>query len=177
MAIQQILAAVNRVKAAFQRRPEAGIHDDAPASARWVSGTRMLMRSALGIEVLTDMPSELGGSGDQITPGWLFRAGLASCAATSITLAAANEGVELTALSVDVSSRSDARGLLGMPEPDGQPVHAGPFDVHVRVTLTAQGATVSALEAMVEKCLAHSPVPSALRTATPFTLHVNAESQ
>ena len=31
-----------------------------------------------GATLLTDMPPELGGSGDQVTPGWLMRAGLAS---------------------------------------------------------------------------------------------------
>ena len=125
------------------------------------------------MEIATDMPVELGGSGDQVTPGWLFRAGIASCAATSITLAAASEGLELTALEVDVGSRSDARGLLGMSGPDGAPVYAGPFDVVLRVTVAANGATPLALKTLVERCLGHSPVPSALTTATPFTLQIN----
>lgn len=177
MPHQSILAAVSRVKAAFERRPEAGIHDDAPASAHWIAGTRIVTRHANDVEVVTDMPLELGGSGDQVTPGWLFRAGVASCAATSITLAAACEGVDLASLFVNVRSRSDARGLLGMSDIDTKPVHAGPFDVQLQVTLVANGSTPAALKAMVEKCLAHSPVPCALTTATPFTLHINAESR
>lgn len=177
MALQHIGAAAKRVRAAFQRRPEVGIHDDAPAKARWESGARVLIRNTNGIEVATDMPVELGGSGDQVTPGWLFRAGMASCAVTSITLAAASEGIELTALEVDVGSRSDARGLLGMSEPSGEPVYAGPFDVELRVTVAANGTTPIALKALVESCLRHSPVPSALITATPFTLHINAASE
>ena len=72
------------------------MHDDAPATARWQGGTpRRHVSHADGTQVPTDMPAELGGSGDQVTPGWLFRAGLASCAATSIVLAAAAEGIEL----------------------------------------------------------------------------------
>lgn len=176
MALQDIGAAVKRVKSAFQRRPEVGLHVDAPAKARWESGTRVLVRSTDGHEVATDMPVELGGTGDQVTPGWLFRAGIASCAATSITLAAASEGIELTALEVDVGSRSDARGLLGMAEPDGKPVYAGPFDVELRVTVAATGSTPVALKTLVERCLSHSPVPSALIAATPFALHINVES-
>lgn len=176
MALQNIAAAAKRVKAAFQRRPEVAIHDDAPAKARWASGARILVRNTNGIEVATDMPVELGGTGDQVTPGWLFRAGIASCAATSITLAAACEGIELTALEVDVGSRSDARGLLGMSEPNGEPVHAGPFDVELHVTVAANGATPSALKTLVERCLSHSPVPSALVTTTPFALHVKVSS-
>jgi uncharacterized OsmC-like protein len=177
VTLQNVGTAVKRVMAAFQRRPEVGIHVDAPAVARWESGTRVLVRNTDGFEVATDMPRELGGAGDQVTPGWLFRAGIASCAATSITLAAACEGIELTALEVDVGSRSDARGLLGMSEPSGEPVYAGPFDVEMRVTVAANGSTPAALKTLVERCLSHSPVPSALITATPFALHINVASQ
>lgn len=173
MSLEQIGKAAKRVIAAFQRRPDMGMHADAPAVARWNGGTRVSVRHADGMEVLTDMPVELGGRGDQVTPGWLFRAGLASCAATSITLAAASEGIELTALEVHVGSRSDARGLLGMSEANGAPVYAGPFEVEMHVTIAANGASAAAIESMVTGCLKHSPVPSALATATPMTLHVN----
>ena len=176
MALQHIGAAVNRVKAAFQRRPELGIHVDPPAVARWESGTRVLVRSAEGKAFETDMPVELGGTGDQVTPGWLFRAGIASCAATSITLAAASQGIELTALEVQVASVSDVRGLLGMAESNGDPVAAGPFDVELRVSIAANGTSALVLETLVAKCLGHSPVPSALVKATPFGLHVTVTS-
>jgi uncharacterized OsmC-like protein len=173
VTLQNVGTAVKRVIAAFQRRPELGIHVDAPAVARWESGTRVVIRNTVGSDIATDMPVELGGGGDQVTPGWLFRAGVASCAATSITLAAAGEGIELTALEVEVGSRSDARGLLGMSEPNGDPVYAGPFDVELRVTVAANGSTPQALKTLIESCLGHSPVPSALITATPFALHIN----
>ncbi|RFO97428.1 osmotically inducible protein OsmC [Rhodoferax lacus] len=172
MSLQAIAAAVARVKAAFTRRPEAGVHDDGPATARWVSASRVVVRNPDGLEVITDMPVELGGSGGQFTPGWLMRAGMASCAATSITLACASQGVALTALQVDVASRSDARGLLGMAGADGATVYAGPFDVVLRVSLSAAGATPEDLQALVQKCLGHSPVPCAMATATPFDLQV-----
>lgn len=176
MTLQHVGTAIKRVRAAFQRRPEMGLHVDAPAVARWESGTRVVARNSEGRKVVTDMPKELGGAGEEVTPGWLFRAGIASCAATSITLAAADEGFELTALEVHVASRSDARGLLGMVEPNGDPVYAGPFDVEVHVTVAAIGSTPMALNSLVTRCLGHSPVPSALATATPFALHVNVTS-
>lgn len=173
MTMQVIASAVQRVESAFQRRPEAGVHDDAPAVARWVSGARVVTSHTDGIQVLTDMPKELGGSGDQVTPGWLFRAGLAACAATSITLAAATKGVALDALKVHVGSRSDARGLLGMLEPTGEPVFAGPFDVELRVQIAASNTTPEDLRDMVESCLRHSPIPCALTHAIPFALHID----
>ena len=174
--LQNLATALQRVEAVLRRRPEMGLQDDVPATARWESGLRFVASHANGTQLVTDMPAELGGSGDQVTPGWLFRAGIASCAATSITLAAASDGIELTALEVIVASRSDARGLLGMSEPNGELVYAGPFDVELRVSLAANGATPIALKTLVERCLCHSPVPSALTTATPFTLHINIGS-
>lgn len=176
MTLQHVGIAVNRVKAALERRPEFGPHDDAPAVAQWQTSTRVVTRCGNDKAITTDTPKEIGGTGDEVTPGWLFRAAMASCAATSIAFAAASEGVALTALEVDASSRSDTRGLLGMPGPDGQTVFAGPFDVVLRVTIAASALPPADVKALVEKCLGHSPVPSALKTATPFTLHVNVTS-
>ena len=92
MASQDIAAAMQRVESVLRRRPEVGLHDDAPATARWQSGTRVVSSHANGTQIVTDMPTELGGSGDQVTPGWLLRAGLASCLATRIAMAAAAAG-------------------------------------------------------------------------------------
>ena len=176
MSLHDVEVGVKRVVAAFQRRPEVAIHADSPAVSRWESGTRVVTRSGEALSVATDMPKELGGTGDQVTPGWLLRAGFASCAATSITIAAASEGIKLTALEVHVGSRSDARGLLGMSESNGEPVYAGMFDVELRVTIAADGSNPLALESLVTKCLSHSPVPCTLTTATPFALHVAVTS-
>lgn len=176
MSLHDVELGVKRVMAAFQRRPDVAVQADPPAVSRWESGTRVVTHSGEAVSVATDMPKELGGSGDQVTPGWLFRAGVASCAATSITLAAASEGFKLTALEVHVGSRSDARGLLGMSEPNGEPVYAGMFDVELRVNIAADGSNPMALESLVARCLSHSPVPCTLITATPFALHVNVTS-
>jgi len=173
MTLQQVGIAVKRVKAALERRPEFGIHDDAPAVAHWEFGTRVVTRNCAGKEVITDTPKEIGGTGDQVAPGWLLRASVASCAATSIALAAASEGIELTALEVHVGSRSDTRGLLGMSDPGGATVYAGPFDVALQVTVAANGIDPVVLKTLVEVCLRHSPVPSALTTAISFALQVD----
>jgi hypothetical protein len=121
MATKDIAAAVQRVESVLKRRPAAGIHDDAPATARWQTGMRVVASHANGTQMLTDMPTELGGSGDQVTPGWLFRAGLASCCATRIAMGAAAAGIELAMLEVLASSRSDTRGLFGMADARANP--------------------------------------------------------
>lgn len=116
---------MRRASTVLRRRPDAGLSDDAPASARWDGGTRVTTGHANGTQVLTDMPTELGGGGGLVTPGWLVRAGLASCAVTGIAMAAAAEGIELTSLEALASSRSDLRGAFGMAGPQGEPVGAG----------------------------------------------------
>lgn len=172
MSTQEIAAALERVAAVLRRRPEAGVHEDAPAMVRWQGGTRMRSSHANGTEVDTDMPAELGGSGDHITPGWLFRAGLASCAATSITLAAAAEHIELTSLEVRAESRSDTRALIGLLDGDGQPVPPAPSDLQLSVNIAASNVPAELLRALVEAAVARSPIPGVVTHALPLALHI-----
>lgn len=175
MTSQEIAAAMQRVESVLKRRPEVGLHDDAPAIARWESGTRVVSSHANGTQLLTDMPTELGGIGEQVTPGWLVRAGLASCLATRIVMGAAAAGVELAMLAVSASSRSDARGLLGMPEPSGTPVCAGPQDMQVLVRITAPGVSPERLRFLIEESNRCSPVSAALQDAVPITLSIEMD--
>jgi uncharacterized OsmC-like protein len=176
MANQDIAAALRRAEAIFQRRPEAALSDDAPATARWESGTRVVSSHASGAHLVTDMPSELGGSGDRPSPGWLMRAGLASCAATRIAMAAAAQGVELTKLEVLASSQSDARGLFGMQEADGSRVPASPMDVQLHVQIAALGHGAGQLHALVQGAHVLSPVSAALQNQVPVALHIEVVS-
>ena len=166
---------LKRVRAILERRPETGRHEDGPATARWAGGMRVVASHANGTELPSDMPTELGGTGDLITPGWLFRAGLASCATTSIAMAAAADGMVLTSLEVKATSWSDTRGLLGMAELNGQPVFAGPSDVQLAVRIAADGVPPERLRALVQGAVARSPIPSALQAATPLALHIDVE--
>lgn len=172
MSTQKVGEAIQRVEAVLRRRPEAGLHDDAPAAAAWQQGLRFAVTHPNGAQFATDMPVELGGTGDQVTPGWLFRAGLAACSATSILMAAAAAGLVLTRLDVKAESRSDTRGLLGIAGADGQPVYGGPGDVTLKVSIAADGVTAAELRGLVEAAVGRSPVPSALVNATPLDLQI-----
>jgi uncharacterized OsmC-like protein len=172
MAARDIASAMQRVESVLRRRPEFGLHDDPPASARWQNSTRVVSSHANGTQLLTDMPTELGGSGDQVTPGWLFRAGLASCLATRIAMGAAAAGIELASLEVVASSRSDARGIFGMMESSGEPVCAGPCDVQLVVRIAAPGVATERLQTLIEQCHDCSPVSAALRATVPVTLRI-----
>jgi uncharacterized OsmC-like protein len=177
MTIQDIAAAVQRVESVLQRRPAAGIHDDVPATARWQTGLRVVACNANGTQMLTDMPTELGGSGDKVTPGWLFRAGLASCLATCIAMDAAAEGIELTALEVLATSSSDLRGMFGMVDGTGAPVGAGPREIQIQVRIRAAGVSAERLRLLVEDSNRCSPVSAAARDAVPVALRIEVDAE
>lgn len=172
MSAQYVADAMHRVETVLRRRPDMGLHDDSPALASWRGSTRIVTGNGMGIEICTDMPSELGGTGDQVTPGWLMRAGLAACTGTRIAMGAAAAGIELTKLELRASSRSDTRGMLGMTESDGSPVGAGPQDVQLHVTIAANGVSAEKLRALVEESHRCSPVPCAIQEETPVGLHI-----
>jgi uncharacterized OsmC-like protein len=176
MSAQDIAGALLRVEVALQRRPEMGLHDDTPATAYWNGGTRIVASHMNGTKVLTDMPSELGGTGDKVTPGWLFRAGFASCAATSIAMTAARDGIDLNTLEVRVSSRSDTRGLLNMMGVDGAPVDATPRDVQLHVHIGAHGVSAERLVTLVKASVNCSPIPCAVQHALPVDLRIDVDS-
>lgn len=172
MSAQYVADAMQRVEVVLRRRPDMGMHDDAPATARWSGSTRIVTSHTNGIEVTTDMPGELGGTGDQVTPGWLMRAALAACTATRIAMGAAAAGIELTTLELRASSRSDTRGLLGMTESDGSPIGAGPHDMLLHVTIAAHGVPAAKLRGLVDESYRCSAVPCAIQDETPVGLQI-----
>ena len=62
MATEDLAAALQRAETVLRRRPDMGLHDDAPATARWDGDTRVVASHANGTQVSTDMPGELGGT-------------------------------------------------------------------------------------------------------------------
>lgn len=172
MAAEDIAAALQRVEAVLRRRPEAGLHEDSQAVARWTGGLTVLASHANGTQVPTDMPGEFGGGGERVTPGWLLRAGFASCVVTCIAMGAAAEGIELEELEVRVDSHSDSRGLMGIADADGTPVNAGPLDMQLSVRISAPGVAPERLRTLVEKSHRCSPMSSAVQLPVPVALLV-----
>ena len=168
-----VAQALRRVEAVLQRRPEVGLHDDAPALSRWRSGTQAVAYHANGTRITSDMPDEFGGGGAHVTPGWLLRAGVASCTTTCIAMHAALQGIALDSLEVEVASRTDTRGLLGIADADGAPVLAGPCEMRLQVRIAARGTAPQTLRALVEHSYACSPMGSAMREPVPVELHID----
>lgn len=116
----------------------------------------------------------LAHCGDQPSPGWLLRAALASCAVTRIALSAAEAGIALHTLEASAHSRSDARGLLGLPDSDGSPVPVGPVEVTMRVRIGANGIAPERLRLLVDQAIALSPVSQWLAQPVPVALQIEA---
>jgi uncharacterized OsmC-like protein len=171
-SVDELAEALRRARSVLQRRPEAGLQDDDPATSRWSGGTRVVASHANGTQLATDMPAELGGTGDLVTPAWVLRAGVASCATTSIVMAAALQGIALDSLEISVGSRTNACGLFDLPDADGTPVAVVPRDIHMRVQIAARGVAAERLRALVDDALRRSPNPCTVREALPIELQV-----
>jgi uncharacterized OsmC-like protein len=176
MTADIIAKAMHRVRTILARRPEAGVHADDPAIARWDEGMRVVVRHANGTQITTDMPVELGGTGDQVSPGWLLRAGLASCLATRIAMEAAVAAISLTRLEVLARSTSDARGLLGMLDNSGNKITPGPSEVQLEVRVAAPNVARERLQAMIEESFRCSPVSAAVERPVPVGLRIDFET-
>src|ERR1700749_4095703 len=154
-----IAAALERVEKLLLRSPKTGLHADAPATARWNGGTQVTTAHDNGTEFATDLPTEVGGGGTAVTPGWLLRAGLAACLTTTVAMTADVAGIELSVLEISATSRSDLRGLLQMTDTNGKRVSAGPLDLQLHVKIVAaDGTSAERLRSLVEQCNACSPV-------------------
>ncbi|MEW5685187.1 MAG: OsmC family protein [Pseudomonadota bacterium] len=173
MATREVAAALARAEDVFRRRPTAAHSADAPATAAWSGGVRMLTRHARGLEVATDLPVEFGGAGDGVSPGWLMRAGLAACTATSIVMTAAREGLELSVLDVRADSLSDNRGVLAMCGEDGAPVDAAPLELSISVTIGAERAEAERLRDLVDRARLCSPLLVLVERAAPLSIKVD----
>lgn len=176
MAVEKIAAAMERVSGALTRKPHAGLKDDMAVTVRWAGGLRTVARTEAGAEVNTDMPEAIGGDDSGPTPGWLLRAGLASCAVTRIAMEAAARGITLTTLEAHVTSRSDLRGLLRIPAPDGSAVQAGPLSMDLHVRIGAPSVDAATLRELVEITPGCSPITCAVEQSLAVGLHVEVSS-
>ncbi|HUJ52886.1 MAG TPA: OsmC family protein [Steroidobacteraceae bacterium] len=175
MTTATIASAVQRVRSVFARRPDAALHADEPAIARWEQGLRVVSRHANGARITTDLPRELGGQGEEVTPGWLLRAALASCLATRIALEAAVREIVITSLEVAASSESDARGLFGMSGDAGERIPPGPRALQLRVRVAAPNVAAETLRTMIEESRRCSPVQFALERSVPVSVQIDID--
>ena len=153
----EIRAAQERAADIFRKKPGAAF-SSIRANAHLGDGLACTVRQG-DYEVVADMPKVLGGLGSAPSPGFFVRAGLASCVAIGIKLAAAREAIAIEAIDVDVEMDFDDSALLGMGGNS-----AAPLETRLTITL-ATSAPWHEVTAMVERALAADPFFLALRDA------------
>jgi uncharacterized OsmC-like protein len=148
--------------------PDEARYTDSFARATLGDALRVEVEGPDGVRISTDMPSAIGGRESEPSPGWLYRAALASCVVSTIAMEAAREGLTLRSLVVEVDSESDDRGIFGMD--DGVP--AGPVSARVRVRVDAGGVEERVLRNVVETGTARCPVYDATTRAVAVSLEI-----
>jgi uncharacterized OsmC-like protein len=147
--------------------PADAVSTDSLATARLGDGLRVVVIDPEGRSIASDMVPSVGGSGSAPSPGWYLRAATASCVTTLIAMRAAQVGVEIRSLEVDVDSVSNDLGILGI-DPD---VPAGPLSARVAVRLAlAEGGEPRQARDLVDWAVDHCPVTDTIRRAVPLTV-------
>lgn len=162
--------AIDRAVSYLTEHPNEARYTDSVARATLGESLRVTVEGPGGEQVATDMPQGVGGLGEHPSPGWLFRAAIASCVASTVAMEAARAGVTLDSLEVEVDSVSDDRGILGM-DADIPP---GPISTSVRVMATAGGVERSDLSELVERGAHRCPVCDATKRAVEVSVEVSA---
>src|ERR1700740_2247406 len=102
MSNLQARDALERAQRIFLEKSAAARKAGAIATAVWRNGLSCEIIGPASEKAMTDMPEPMGGNGSGPSPGWLLRAGMASCAATCIAMRAAMIGIELRQLGFSV---------------------------------------------------------------------------
>ncbi|QRY78414.1 OsmC family protein [Pseudomonas sp. PDNC002] len=173
MSSETILAAQQRLEQLVRQRPSVALVQETPAIAQWEGAGKTSTRNPEGNAILTDLPRELGGDGERVSPGWLLRAAMASCAVTRIAMLANETGIALQKLEAEVGSVTDVHGLLGLSREDGKTVSPGPAQAHLRVRIAATEVPAEQLRELVAEAIRLSPMVAAFRDAVPVQLDVD----
>ena len=168
MTSEDIRTALQNAVAYLSGKPEEARSTDSLATAVVENGLICRVRGPHGEEIVTDMVKSVGGSASAPSPGWLFRAALASCVATTVAMRAAEEGVELSRLQVEVDSESDDRGILGMDAS----VPAGPLSARIRIAIAADNGSPDVLRRIAQEGKDRCPVCDALSRSVPTTTEI-----
>lgn len=164
----EIAAKIASLRGYFDEHPDRAVAADSSAVATMGANLRCEVRGPHDAAVVTAMPKGLGGDGSAPTPGWYLRSAIASCAATSIAMRAAELGVRLDSLEVQVDSTSDGRGLLRSA--DARP---GLLEAHMTVSVSAPGSPPELVEQLIREADLGSPVGESLRNSVSLTTTVH----
>jgi uncharacterized OsmC-like protein len=167
--VSDIKGSIDNAVRYLSEHPDEARYTDSLARARLDEALRVEVTGPGGLRLVTDMPAGVGGRDEEPSPGWLYRASLASCVATTIGMEAARERVTLRSLEVEVDSESDDRGILGMDES----VPVGPLSTRIRVRVSAEGVDQGHLREVLDRGAARCPVWDATKRAVDVSLEID----
>jgi uncharacterized OsmC-like protein len=168
MSSSRVRESLERLHRVFLERPAAAKKSNPPASATWQNGVRCEVTGPHGESVITDLPTAMGGDATGPNPGWLLRASMASCTATTIAMRAARLGIALRSLKVTVHSETDARGMVGI---DG--VSTALSGLRMSIEIGAENVLDQQLRDLAEISEAQSAVNCTLRERPPLAIQVS----
>lgn len=157
----EIKESIEKAVSYLSEHPDEARYTDSLARATLREALRVDVEGPSGERITIDMPKGVGGRAEEPSPGWLFRAAIASCVASTIGMEAAREDVSLTSLEVEVDSESDDRGILGMDDE----VPAGPLSTRIRIAAAADGVDEARLREILERGAGRCPVCDATKRA------------
>lgn len=142
---------MDRCKQAFALKPAKG-RDTAVSTARIVNGLTCEIRED-SWKFSVDMPEGIGGNNTAPSPGVYGRAALGSCLAIGYVMKAAELGISIKNLQVEVAADFDNGALLGTAAKDVPPGYG-----EVRYTVTVESdAPEEKIMQMLDNGDMHSP--------------------
>lgn len=148
------MAKVNALVATMQRDPEGG-RRTLSGTTTWKSGAHSTT-TLRNFTVPADEPDAIGGSNQGPCPMELVLTGLSACIAIGIVYSAAEDGVTVNAIEIDVEGDLDLRGLFEVSD-----VRPGFEEIRVAVRMDAD-APQEKLEDLVDHGYRRSPVADSL---------------
>lgn len=170
MNVEKIASSVSATQQALRGMADAAGPDEEAVAILEDTGLRSRITGPGDQKAFADGPTGIGGDASAPNPGWLFRAGVASCAAAVIGMRAGVKGVKLDHLEVRVNSRSDPRGVLEV----NNEIPIGFLDMSVHVKIRAAGVDPATLKEIAEWGIAHSPMNDACRRPVDYKLTTDA---
>lgn len=171
MSLIHIKESAERVINHYAENPDDARGPGTPVTAVMEDGLRCRVETPDGTAIVTDMPTGIGGGGSAPSPGRLFRAALASCDATLMTLRAAQVGIKLTTLEVIVEGDPDDISTLGFLGIDDS-IPAGELSLRLLFRVGAENSTPERLRELLKWVEAHSPVGDSVSRAVPTKIEL-----
>lgn len=167
---QEIASNLSRARAYLRTLPAMAQSRDVPATA---TVEHDLVMRVSGPDGLPDgMVAGIGDTAAVPSPGWFFRAALASQVAMFITMRSAEAEAVLEGLEVIVSADSDDRGALGMDED----IPPGPLSMTLTVRYSSSSVDEATTRDVIEWAVAHAPIHDAVTRAVPVGVEIQRSS-